>query len=203
MFEPNFSRLHGLIIGVNNYASPHRTNLQGCVGDAKSILDYLVEKLHVPNDQLAFLIDHQATRKGIIDTFASHLINNPNIQPSDPILIYFAGTFKITIELRKKLNILIGHGDRLAAPREWHTSDGFCEMILPHDASEPTQREDVINEVSPAQSKNFTHGIPDRTLRALIYKLSQVKGDNIVSLEQYSRLIVFNLSRFRSTRLLS
>ncbi|KAF8607084.1 hypothetical protein BDV93DRAFT_519992 [Ceratobasidium sp. AG-I] len=162
MSEPNLSRLHGLIIGVNHYVSPHRTNLNGCVGDAKSIMDYLIEKLHVPEDQLVLLFDHQATRKGIIDTFALHLISNPNINPLDPILIYFAG-----------------HGDRLAAPREWHTSDGFCEMILPHDASEPTQREDVINEVPPAQSKNFTHGIPDRTLRALIYKLSQVKGDNI------------------------
>lgn len=92
MPEPNFSRLHGLIIGVNNYESPQRANLNGCVGDAKSIADYLTESLHVPDNQLVVLFDHQASRKAIIETFASHLINNPKIEPSDPILIYFAGT---------------------------------------------------------------------------------------------------------------
>lgn len=60
-------------------------------------------------------------------------------------------------------------------------SDGSCEMILPYDASWPDARNDILKDVHPAERKDFTHGIPDRTLGSLIYQLSKVKGDNIVS----------------------
>ncbi|KAF8595037.1 hypothetical protein BDV93DRAFT_457783, partial [Ceratobasidium sp. AG-I] len=149
-------RLHALIIGINEYKSPGR-DLGGCVTDAMSIFTYLKHNLSVPRTQMLCLLNEQATRQGIIDSFCSHLINNPNIKHSDPIVIYFAG-----------------HGDSVEAPAEWHSSDGKCEMILPHDASWSD-----LHDGPPAERKKFVHGIPDRTLGALIYKLHQVKGDNI------------------------
>lgn len=84
-------RLHALIIGIDEYKSAKHRNLQGCVADAKSILDYLTNNLRVPRTQLECLFNEQATRQRIIDLFISHLINNSNIHHSDPIIIYFAG----------------------------------------------------------------------------------------------------------------
>ncbi|KAF8596663.1 hypothetical protein BDV93DRAFT_480036, partial [Ceratobasidium sp. AG-I] len=125
-------------------------------------MDYLAQDLRVPQDQIVCLLDEQATRQGILDAFESHLINNANIKHSDPIVIYFAG-----------------HGARVAAPFGWHSSDGMCDIILPHDASWSDVRQDIANGISPAEREHFVHGIPDRTLGSLIYKIQAVKGDNI------------------------
>ncbi|KAF8598117.1 hypothetical protein BDV93DRAFT_451584, partial [Ceratobasidium sp. AG-I] len=155
-------RLHALIIGINKYKSPDRPNLHGCVADAESIITYLTHNLCVPQAQILCLLNEQATRQEILDSFRSHLINNSTIKHSDPIIIYFAG-----------------HGDSVAAPTEWYSSDGKCEMILPYDASWSDVREDIENGIPPDKRQNFVHGIPDRTLGALISELHQAKGDNI------------------------
>lgn len=68
----------------------------------------------------------------------------------------------------------VGHGDQLMAPPEWHSSDGKTELIMPFDAS-------WNQEGSYLPDENYKHGIPDRTLGALIHELSLRKGDNIVS----------------------
>ncbi|QRV99098.1 ICE-like protease (caspase) p20 domain protein [Ceratobasidium sp. AG-Ba] len=150
MSEPNYSNLHGLVIGINKYKSPIRADLDGCVSDATSVLNYLVQDLGVPRGQILTLFDEQATREGIITAFWTHLIHNGSIKPSDPIVIYYAG-----------------HGESRPAPPEIYSSDGQWEFILPHDAS----------SMSPDGS--YIHGIPDRTLGALINELNKEKGDNI------------------------
>ncbi|CAE7197600.1 unnamed protein product [Rhizoctonia solani] len=142
--------LHGLIIGINNYAQPGiHPDLLGCVADAQSMLEYF-KNIGVPESRFICLYDERATRRAILDAFVGHLINNPNIQKHDPIVFYFAG-----------------HGDRMQAPRGWQTTDGLVEMILPHDAS----TFDALG--------NYNFGIPDLTLAYLLYKLSQEKGNNI------------------------
>ncbi|KAG9103449.1 hypothetical protein FRC06_010755 [Ceratobasidium sp. 370] len=150
MSEPDWSNLHGLIIGINKYKSPNRECLNGCVADATSIFNYLVEVLHVPQGQLLCLFDEQATRDGIIGAFWTHLIQNKNIKPSDPIVIYFAG-----------------HGDTQPAPAGLYSTDGRWEFILPHDAG------------TRNLNGTYVWGIPDRTLGALIYQIYKEKGDNI------------------------
>ena len=55
-------------------------------------------------------------------------------------------------------------------------------MILPYDASWSNMREDTEKGTSPADREYFVHGIPDRTLGSLIYKLHARIGDNIVSI---------------------
>lgn len=96
-----------------------------------------------------------------------------------------------------KLKRPIGHGDSVAAPQEWHSSDGKCEMILPHDASWSDLRQDLEDGIAPAERKGFVHGIPDRTLGALIYRLHQAKGDNIVSMRQLE-IVVYQLIKVAS-----
>ncbi|KAF8598118.1 hypothetical protein BDV93DRAFT_609999 [Ceratobasidium sp. AG-I] len=161
--SPRPSRIHALIIGINEYQHEKHKNLKGCVADAKAFMSYLIEDLRVPQDQILYLQDEQATRQGILNGFLSHLINNPNIERLDPIVIYFAG-----------------HGARVTAPPEWHSSDGMCELILPHDASWSDMRKDILTNVPPIERENFVHGIPDQTIRSLIHRLHELKGDNIV-----------------------
>ncbi|CAE6382421.1 unnamed protein product [Rhizoctonia solani] len=146
---PLKSRIHGLIIGIDKYASLIRQDLRGCVNDAKSMRMYFTG-LGVAENRFLCLYDEHATRKAILDGFSNHLFNNPDIKPHDPIVIYFAG-----------------HGDRMPAPQGWPTADGMIEMIIPHDASEFDE------------NGSYTHGIPDLTLAFLLYRLSQLKGNNI------------------------
>ncbi|KAG8715601.1 hypothetical protein FRC11_002488 [Ceratobasidium sp. 423] len=166
--ESRFSRLYGLIIGINRYESEGRQDLRGCVSDAESMFEYFMD-LGVPEDHLLCLFDEQATRKGILAAFESHLIKNPKIQPHDPIVIFFAG-----------------HGDRMTAPASWHTSDGKVEMILPHDASyvdsgtdNPSAQAGTRRTNTLDTDKRYIHGIPDMTLAFLLYRLSEEKGNNI------------------------
>ncbi|KAG8770087.1 hypothetical protein FRC12_004530 [Ceratobasidium sp. 428] len=179
---PNFSNIHALIIGINKYISSAHENLGGCVSDAKAIRNLLTDRFGVPEANIECLLDEQATRKGILGAFRKHLIQNEKIQPGDPILVYYSG-----------------HGDRQKAPTEWHASEEYTELILPHDAScwdkdssanpnigsSDGQRELNVNGDANTKdnhydpNKHYKHGIPDRTLAALIHQLSKAKGDNI------------------------
>ncbi|CAE6415187.1 unnamed protein product [Rhizoctonia solani] len=167
--ESRFSRLHGLIIGINKYQAVNRQDLRGCVSDAESMRDYF-QSIGVPSDNLLCLFDEEATREGILDAFDRHLLKNTQIRPHDPIVIFFAG-----------------HGDRMPAPKSWHTSDGMVEMILPHDASyegtgsdNPSEQEVGIRRTKTLDTdKKYVYGIPDLTLAFLLYQLSQEKGNNI------------------------
>lgn len=90
-------RLHGLIIGIDRYKSEIHDDLRGCVNDAEAMLEYFTEDLRVSSSHFRCLFNEQATEASIVDVFQSHLINNPDIQRSDPIVIYFSGGMTITI----------------------------------------------------------------------------------------------------------
>jgi hypothetical protein len=74
------------------------------------------------------------------------------IEEGDAIVIFYAG-----------------HGSRVGAPTGWMSSDDIIETLCPHD-------ERTIHKTGEA-----IHGIPDRTINAILYDLSSVKGNNIVS----------------------
>lgn len=166
----DFSNLYGLVIGINKYKSPTHHNLEGCVGDAQEIAKYLTDELGVPSDNLVCLFDEEATRENILDKFRTHLIVNAKINTHDPIIIYYAGGYnKPWVRVSFHLFLFFaGHGDRSKAPAEWHTDDGYMETLLPHDAG-PSDSQD-----------GYVYGIPDMTLGALLSRLHQEKGDNIV-----------------------
>ncbi|KAG9107593.1 hypothetical protein FRC07_008602, partial [Ceratobasidium sp. 392] len=181
MSEPDLTRLHALVIGINKYKSGEHPDLEGCISDATSIVNYFKEVHRVPSDNIKTLFNEEATRKGILDAFRRHLIQNEKIDPGDPILVYFSG-----------------HGDQQVAPEEWRSSDGKTELILPHDAGpwDEESKPDTSLVFSSSESKlntrdvnrdtnghnsnkSYIHGIPDRTLGALVRQLSKAKGDNI------------------------
>ncbi|KAG9103448.1 hypothetical protein FRC06_010754 [Ceratobasidium sp. 370] len=116
MSKPNLSKLHALIIGIDNYKDPRHQRLKGCVSDAASVFNYFTQDLGVPEDQLVRLCEGEATREGILNAFRDHLINNEKIDRLDPIVIYFAG-----------------YGGRHWAPAEWYSDDGKTESIFPYD----------------------------------------------------------------------
>ena len=107
--------------------------------------------LGVPSSQIRVLRDSEATRAAIIDGIEAFSFND-EIDEGDPILIYYAG-----------------HGGWAETPKGWEVgSTGRIELLIPYDHS------------SPLEDANPKHGIPDRTLGALLSHLAGKKGDNIV-----------------------
>jgi hypothetical protein len=140
-----------LIIGINEYRSPNIPKLLGAVPDADDVLGYLQVRLGVPSSQIRNLRNSEATRAAIIDEIVAFSLND-KIKKGDPILIYYAG-----------------HGGSADTPKGWEVgSTGKIELLIPYDHS------------SLLEDTNYKHGIPDRTLGALLSHLAKKKGDNIV-----------------------
>lgn len=81
--------LYALVVGIDAYRDPVPT-LNGCVGDATKISDWLEKNVDrtVFNLQKVVLLNEQATRQGIIDGFMNHL---KKAQTGDTALFFFAG----------------------------------------------------------------------------------------------------------------
>jgi hypothetical protein len=124
--------------------------LKGAVSDADAFSTYLSSNLMVSGDRIVNLRNSQATRAEIIKAFES-LRNNPRINRNDPIVIYYAG-----------------HGSRILAPKGWEAGDTTIEALVPYDAGAGPPRRMPV------------YPIPDRTVSALLNKLAEAKGDNIV-----------------------
>lgn len=146
------SRVFALIVGIDNYKSGNIWNLHSCVDDAKCMKRWLIDGLNTPKDQIRVLLDNQATKQNIEDSFMEHLVNNPAIERNDAIIIYFAG-----------------HGSSLAAPPDWFQEVEYAaevQVICPYD-----------HDTNATQGR--IAGISDRSLHALIDVLSSTKGNNI------------------------
>ena len=140
--------LHALVIGIDKYLN-HR-ELSGAVADANAVDTYLRRHLNVPENQICNLRDEQATRVAIIEAFMA-LGENPDIDPADPIFIYYAG-----------------HGSEQEAPSGWDTGGEKIQVIIPRDAG---------LTISTGQQ---IPSIPDLTVAALLGNLADKKGNNIV-----------------------
>ena len=141
------------------------TTLKGAVADADSIQNYLKDDLNVSESRIRNLRDKQATRAAIISEFTA-LASNDVIKHGDPILIYYAG-----------------HGGEAPPPIGWGAggADSKTQMLIPHDYRTKIDDREV-------------HGIPDRTIGALISRIAKSKGDNIVRLVTlFSRLLLTTL----------
>ncbi|KAJ7137943.1 caspase domain-containing protein [Mycena epipterygia] len=138
------------IIGIDEYLSNSIPDLRGCVNDAQTIKTFLTNRFHIPEPQIAFLANADATRDTILEKFQSHLIDNSAIEQDDTIIIYYAG-----------------HGSRAKAPDSWPSTDGKIETLVPRD------------ERTTTLDGQFVHGIPDRTINTLLSRLATAKGNNI------------------------
>ncbi|RXW18479.1 hypothetical protein EST38_g7377 [Candolleomyces aberdarensis] len=149
--SPTGSRLFALIIGIDDYTQePEFRKLNGAVHDADSIRNWLIKDFNVPSSQIRDLRDKAATRKAIVEALEG-LSTDSRIQRDDPILIYYAG-----------------HGTEAPAPKRWRWDSLQIQMIVPWDF----KHRDGPNRT--------IQGIPDRTLGALLTKIAESKGDNIV-----------------------
>ncbi|PSR76509.1 hypothetical protein PHLCEN_2v8412 [Hermanssonia centrifuga] len=144
------SRVFALIIGIDKYKSGNIWNLESCVDDAQSIRHLLMHDLHVPQEQICFLTDQQATKRAIEDAFMSHLVNNPDIERGDAMVLYFAG-----------------HGASIRSPKGWFTENGKdVEVLCPYDYDSKS-------------SEGRVSGISDRSFQAMLRDLSESKGNNV------------------------
>ena len=142
--------LFALIIGINEYISPSIPNPVAAVLDADALQDYLQKHLGVPSSQIKNLRNSEATRAAIIAEIKA-FSSNDEIKEGDPIVIYFAG-----------------QGGWAETPKGWEVgATGKTELLIPYD-------------YSSSQDPNSKHGIPDRTVGALLSHLASKKGDNIV-----------------------
>ncbi|KAJ7106011.1 caspase domain-containing protein [Mycena epipterygia] len=108
-----FRSTFALIIGINEYAAPEIPSLAGCTYDAKRFKNFLTADCGVPDAQIQFLTNKQATRQHIIDTFQTHFINNKEIPDIGALMIFF----------------FAGHGGSYQNPE----SDEKIETICPYD----------------------------------------------------------------------
>ncbi|KAI0027941.1 peptidase C14, caspase domain-containing protein, partial [Vararia minispora EC-137] len=79
-----------VIVGINHYNE--EAELNGCVGDAHLMFDYLTENLRVPASHILLLTDVVPTRERILRALYDHLRNNPLIPSSGAnLLFHFSG----------------------------------------------------------------------------------------------------------------
>lgn len=111
--------IYALLVGINAYQSPTVNTLRGCANDVEAMRVFLMNQMHVPDGQIKVLLNEGATRQAILDTFKSHLIENPQIQRGDQLLFHYSG-----------------HGSRMrsADPNE---PDGWDETLVAHDSRMP------------------------------------------------------------------
>jgi hypothetical protein len=84
------------------------------------------------------------------------LSNDVRINNGDPIFIYYAG-----------------HGSETVAPPAWKTEEPVIQALVPYDCGTKINDREVP-------------GIPDRTVGALLSRLAQIKGNNIVRFFDHS-----------------
>ncbi|CCL99700.1 uncharacterized protein FIBRA_01721 [Fibroporia radiculosa] len=142
-------RLFALIIGIDKYKSTSIADLSGAVRDADAVRDYLQEQLGVPESQIRNLRDSRATRSAILRGFHIFL-DDERIQKGDPILIYYAGHYATS-----------------TGPADGGAAETKIQSLVPYD----------LSSLGPKSRK--VHGIPHRTLDALLIQLAAEKGDNI------------------------
>ncbi|KAF7366571.1 ICE-like protease (Caspase) p20 domain protein [Mycena sanguinolenta] len=151
------TNVFALIIGIDKYMNTdHFATLQGAVNDATAFYEFLVDSreqrgLGVPESNILFLKDEDATRDKILSTFESHLLTNPRIpnHGDASMILFFAG-----------------HGTRVHAPGNLMSQDEMVEGICPVD-----------ERTSPGGK--YVHTIPDYVLVHLLRELSEKKGQNI------------------------
>ncbi|KAJ6550824.1 caspase domain-containing protein [Mycena vulgaris] len=149
-----------IVIGINDYrATEAYSALRGAVNDARAFKKYLLDRreelgLQVPEENIAYLENEQATRENILSTFKSHFLENPKISDhgETTMILFYAG-----------------HGTRVLTEKENMLSrDGKVEAIAPID-----------ERTTDAAGNNYVYAIPDYVLGWLLWELSEKKGRNI------------------------
>ncbi|KAK0454202.1 uncharacterized protein EV420DRAFT_1250648, partial [Desarmillaria tabescens] len=158
------SKFWAVIIGIDAY-KPY--TLRGCVSDALLVERYLKEDLGVPQERIQLLLGSQhassedpsfPSRANIISTLLS-LIDNPQIEFSDNIIIYFSG-----------------HGSSYS-PSDYYYSAGDYEF--PGSVDESIEVICPIDRDTVDASGLRVPDISDREINAIFQQISRSKGHHI------------------------
>jgi len=123
LYPSRSPRIYALVIGISDYTSLPK--LASAAKDGSAVEEFLKLRMNVPSDRIRLLLDHDASRKGIIDALIE-LSKKSEINTNDPILIYFAG-----------------HGTELDPPSGWEAGgpgrkiQGICPCDYKEKCVEP------------------------------------------------------------------
>jgi Caspase domain len=110
-----------LLVGIDNYENV--TDLDGCVNDVENMKSLLRDKFGFKERDILTLVDEQATRKAILDTFQRHLI--AQAKQGDLVVFHYSG-----------------HGSQMKDSRvAGDEADQFDETIVPQDS----RKQDVFD----------------------------------------------------------
>lgn len=134
-----------LLIGINEYPKLYSENqLKGCVNDVNAIEEVLLsERFNFPRNHVAKLINHEATRDGILTTFRNHLVENVNIQSGDVVIVYYSGHGSYIKDM---------HGDE---------ESGYDQTIVPYDSGRRSAEE--IYDITDDELALLLDGLSQRT----------------------------------------
>jgi len=106
---------HAVIVGINSYQDPGIPDLQCARADAEAMHAVLTDpelgRFHP--DNVALLLDEQATRQEVVSAIAVDLPKKAS--PDDTVVVYFAGHGAPVIDQANR------------------SSDGFEKYLIPHD----------------------------------------------------------------------
>lgn len=103
-----------LLVGVNDYDSPHVGDLYGCVNDVKDVHNLLVKTLGYEVGHVVDLTNRQATKRTILRVLSDL---TELTKPGDHLFFYFSG-----------------HGSQVA-DQDGDEQDTRDELLCPHDMS--------------------------------------------------------------------
>jgi len=118
--QPHF---YALFIGIDNYRSPHVTDLRGCVNDVKAMAAFVRAKLNLPDDNLRI---YTASQSG--DEAPDKLANRANILAGFDWLV---NTAKANDQVFVHYS---GHGSQAPTVDPNNEPDGLDETIVPCDS---------------------------------------------------------------------
>ncbi|KAJ7847293.1 caspase domain-containing protein [Mycena leptocephala] len=115
--------------------------LLGAVNDARAFERYLMDILHVPPANIAFIENEKATRSAILSTFKSHFLDNRNIPDhgETAMILYFAG-----------------HGSRVMVEGNLIAHNSKVEVMCPVDERTTNRAGWLLRELAEKKGPNIT-----------------------------------------------
>ena len=128
VYAPHYANSWGLVVGINSYTRV--PPLQHARNDAQAVAQFLVTRLGFPERQIRILLDKDATRDAILESFMDY--TNTEIQPDDRILVFFAGHGYTHPSRRGEVGFLIpadGNPEDLSSLIRWDTLTRNSDLI--------------------------------------------------------------------------
>jgi Caspase domain/Domain of unknown function (DUF4384) len=117
-----------LLVGINQYPDSKRfRDLSGCVQDVELQKNLLKYRFGFQESDILTLTNAQATRKGIIEAFDRHLIQQA--KPGDVVVFHFSG-----------------HGSLVNDPSPIDPNFNFNGTFVPADDS-PLEQQGIVNDI--------------------------------------------------------